>query len=287
VSLGVILCAWLNIYYSNVGPSLDVAATWFGVAAALTGFVQWLLFRDQLGVWWVPVNGVTGLAFGALHDVLYQHASWDYEDFWLLLIVWSVLNAVTSLVFVRSGRVAKNESIDIPVSASRTWFTLLLPISLILGNLGSIVYVLNGSDYSKFLWVPYGILAFLAGLSFWQKGNVRNFGWIVLALFLLVDGINTARLGLAPYEYPLHNFAFGGIFAWSAGMFFAFHKETWRTFRLVPLTGYLLAVGLANFSAFDPSPAVLVTCAFFGTPAAVVFLLQRYSSPSKQNAEGL
>jgi hypothetical protein len=164
---------------------------------------------------------------------------------------------------------------------------LLFCISLIAGSLGSLIFAWNGVDYAKYLWVPYGILAIFTGITFLRTRPVRNFGWTTLALFLLIDGINTALLGIAPYDFPLYFFAFGGVLAWAAGMFFAFHQETWKTLRLILLTGYLLTVGLANFMVNDTSASsvVLIISALFGIPAAVAFLLERQNPQAKQSSE--
>lgn len=285
VLLGIVFSYAFNKISLDMDLDLGVRAVLFGVTAAVTAFAQWFLLRYQLEIWWVPVNGFTGLGLGAVHVALYQHTYWGYKSLWMLLIVWSVLNTVISLVFVRSSQIAKNESIVPP--ASRTWPMLLFCGSLIVGSLASLVFVWSGKDDAKYLWVPYGILAIFAGIAFWRTRPVRNFGWTTLALFLLIDGINTALLGIAPYDFPLYFFAFGGVLAWASGMFFAFHQETWRTLRLILLTGYLLAVGLANFVAYDTSVSsvVLIISALFGIPAAIAFLLQRQSLPAKQNSE--
>ncbi|HEX5941882.1 MAG TPA: caspase family protein [Anaerolineales bacterium] len=285
VLLGIVFSYAFNKISLDMDLDLGVRAVLFGVTAAVTAFAQWFLLRHQLEIWWVPVNGFTGLGLGAVHVALYQHTYWGYKSLWMLLIVWSVLNTVISLVFVRSSQIAKNESIVPP--ASRTWPMLLFCGSLIVGSLASLVFVWSGKDDAKYLWVPYGILAIFAGIAFWRTRPARNFGWTTLALFLLIDGINTALLGIAPYDFPLYFFAFGGVLAWASGMFFAFHQETWRTLRLILLTGYLLAVGLANFVAYDTSVSsvVLIISALFGIPAAIAFLLQRQSLPAKQNSE--
>lgn len=286
VLLGIVLSYACNKISLDLELDLGVRAVLFSVTAAVTAFAQWFLLRHQLETWWVPVNGFAGLGLGAVHAVLYQNTSWGYESLWMLLIVWSVLNTVISLVFVRSSQMAKNESIVPP--ASRTWPMLLFCGSLIVGCLASLVFVWSGHDEARYLWVPYGILAIFAGIAFWRRRPVRNFGWTTLALFLLIDGINTALLGIAPYDFPLYFFAFGGVLAWASGMFFAFHQETWRTLRLILLTGYLLAVGLANFVAYDTSvtSVVLIISALFGIPAAIAFLLQRQNPRATQNSEG-
>ena len=166
---------------------------------------------------------------------------------------------------------------------------LLFSISLIAGGLASLVAVWIDIDYAKYLWVAYGILAVLAGLSFWRQRAVWNFGWILLALFLLVDGVTTGLFGLSPSpdEYPLYYFSIGGTLACAACMFFAFHRETWKALHLVLLTGYLLAAGLANLASYETSsnPIILIVPALFGIAAAAVFLLQRWSEVLGQNSE--
>jgi hypothetical protein len=285
VLLGIVLSYACNKISLDLDLEPGVRAVLFGVIAAVIAFAQWFLLRHQLEIWWVPVNGLTGLGLGAVHDVLYQNTYWGYESLWMLLIVWSVLNTVISLVFVRSGQIAKNQSIVPP--AFRTWSMLLFCGSLIVGSLASLVFVWSGKDEARYLWVPYGILAIFAAIAFWRTRPVRNFGWTTLTLFLLIDGINTGSLGIAPYDFPLYFFAFGGVLAWASGMFFAFHQETWRTLRLILLTGYLLTVGLANFAAYDTSVStvVLIISALFGISAAIAFLQQRRNPQATQDAE--
>jgi hypothetical protein len=287
IALGLLLVILLNQYYSNTGPPSEIAALLFAAAAALTGLVQWLLLRDPLEIWWVAVNAVIGLGLGGLHENLYQHSDWGYDSFWKLLLVWLVLNIATSLLLLRSTPAARRGSIVPSVEAYRTWFMVLFPLSLMLGSLASLVAVAIDVEYAKYLWMAYGLLAVLAGLSFWLQRAVWNFGWIALAILLLVDGVNTGLLGFAPDEYPLYYFSIGGILAWAAAMFFAFHLETWKAVPLVLLTGYLLALGLANISAYDTSsnPLVLVIAALFGLATAAVLLWQRWSKLMPQHSK--
>jgi hypothetical protein len=291
MAVGLLLIVVLNQYYSNTSPSSDTAALLFAAVAGVTGLVQWLLLRGPLEVWWVAVNAATALGLGGLHVNLYQHANgnWAYADFWVVLLIWMLLNIGISLVLLRSYQAGKRTSIVPPAEAYRTWFMLLFPISLILGNLASLVLAWIDAEYAKYVWVAYGVLAILASLSFWRQRAIWNFGWIVLALFLLVDGVFTGLLGLSPRPeiYPFYWFSIGGTLAWAAGMFFAFHLETWKTLQLVLLTGYLLVVGLANLTVYEGSSnlTVLAVSALFGIAAAVVFLLQRRSKSLGQSSE--
>jgi hypothetical protein len=289
IALGLALSAALNWFYSNTDPEPGIFALLFGAVATVTGLVQWLLLRGPLEGWWPAVNAATGLGLGGLNINLFQQTSWGYDELGKLLLIWMVLNIVTSLALLRARRPAERASIVPPAEAYRTWFMLLFSISLIAGGLASLVAVWIDIDYAKYLWVAYGILAVLAGLSFWRQRTVWNFGWILLALFLLVDGVTTGLLGLSPSpdEYPLYYFSIGGTLACAACMFFAFHRETWKALHLVLLTGYLLAAGLANLAVYETSsnPIILIVPALFGIAAAAVFLLQRWSEVLGQNSE--
>ena len=286
IALGIVLSVALGRYYYSVGPELYVAALVFAAGAAVPALVQWLLLRDKFEGWWVAVNAVTGLGLGRMHEVLYQHANWEYKDFWIVIVVWNILHIAVGLLFLRSTRAAPSTSIDIPRAAYRKWFALLFILSLIVGNLASVISVWIGVDYARVVWVAYGILAILTSLAFWWQRPVWNFGWVVLAAFLLVDGINTGLLGLAPDKYYLYYFAIGGILAWVSGIFFAFHTETWRTLRLLLLTGYLLAVGLANLLSYETYsiPTPLLVAGLSGILAAILFLVHRQSTPVSKNA---
>ncbi|HSJ85760.1 MAG TPA: caspase family protein [Anaerolineales bacterium] len=284
--LGIVLGIPIFYYHTTIDQSLPNLALLFGSATAVTALAQWYLFRNILEFWWVPVNAAIGLGFAGLHISLYNNIGWGYEDVRKLLIFWSVINFVTGIVLLRSGPAGTAVSIFPQTGKARNLFLLLLSISLLASNLASIVYVWQGYDLAKYLWVPYGIVAIVAGISFWQSRTPRNFGWITLVLFLLIDGANTALLGLNG-EYPLYYFVLGGILAWAAAVYFAFHRETWKNVVYVLLTGYLIAVGLADVAVYDTSasPALLKIAVAFGILAAVLLLLQQQRAVMKQNSE--
>jgi uncharacterized caspase-like protein len=288
-ALGVILCIPIVYYHTSVNQSLPNLALLCSAAAAVTALAQWFLFRDRLEFWWVPVNAVIGLGLGGLHSNLYSHSNWDwgYEDVRTLLIIWSIINLLLGLVLIRFRKPKADLSLFPATGKPRNWFFLLLSISLIIGNLGSVIFVSQQSEVAHILWVLYGIIAILAGLSFWRSGMPRNFGWITLALFLLIDGINTGMLGIKPDHYPLYYFSIGGVLAWTSGMFFAFHRETWKNIALLLLTGYLVAVGAANIAAYDDSlsPVLLIASVFFGILAAGLLFAQKQSQPIRKNSE--
>ncbi len=148
------------------------------------------------------------------------------------------------------------------------------------------VFVWQGYDSAKYFWVLYGIVAILTGILFWRSKTPRNFGWIALVLFLLIDGANTALLGLDG-DYPLYYFMLGGIVAWAAAVFFASHRETWRKVVYVLLTGFLIAVGTADVVVYDTSvsPALLMIAALLGIIASVLLLMQQRRPAVKQNSE--
>jgi uncharacterized caspase-like protein len=287
-ALGIVLGIPIQYYHTQVDQSANNLALLVSVAAAVTALVQWFLFRNRLAFWWVPVNTVIGLGLSGLHLALYGDSGWGYEQLRILLIGWSVLNLVVGLVLVRSGQAEEDLSIFPRIGKPRNLFLLLLSIAIIAGNLASSVYVWQGYEAAKKFWVLYGIVAIVAGVSFWWSKTPRNFGWIALVLFLWIDGASTALLGLtAEGQFPLYFFVLGGILAWASAVFFAFHKQTWKKIVYALLTGHLLAVGLADVTVYDTSQtaAWLKVAIPLGILAAILLLWQQQSIAVKQNSE--
>jgi hypothetical protein len=104
---------------------------------------------------------------------------------------------------------------------------------------------------------------------------------------LLSDGVNTTLWGLNADTYPDYYFFISGILAWASGVFFAFHRETWKNIALILLAGYLIARGSASLTVYDPavSPNLLLIAVLFGIPLAIIFLLQRQRLSANQNSE--
>jgi hypothetical protein len=154
----------------------------------------------------------------------------------------------------------------------------LLSASLLANTIPNFILAVdNYYDMLNFSWVLYGIVAILAAFSFILRKDVpRNFGFIALAVFLLLDGYNVLRLAFDS-DHPLYYFTFVGIAAMTASLFFSFHKETWKDFSFIMLSGYLFLLGAANFSIynFDLKFSLLGASILFAIPTAILFFVRK------------
>ncbi len=155
-------------------------------------------------------------------------------------------------------------------------FLLLLSVALVLTATSNILLALEKYDPLHTIGILYGISAILVSISFLQKTEIpRNFGFIALALFSLFDGINVEQITFHS-EYPLYYFTFSGILALVSGVFFISHRETWKNFGFIMLSGYLIMTGLFGLVVYtDVALPVLVISSFFAIPAAIYFLLRK------------
>jgi len=103
---------------------------------------------------------------------------------------------------------------------------VLFSIYLVLAGLFSLIFVFDETGSLKDATsILYGIASILAGVSFILiKELPRNFGFITLAIFLLLDGINVERIAINNSDYPLYYFTLIGIIALVSGVFLAFKE---------------------------------------------------------------
>ncbi len=278
--LAILLSIAVYYYYTSINDSGDRLRVTFGLAAGVTGLVQWSLFRERFELWWAAVNAGTGIGLGSSHKYLFENTPWGMDDLRVLLAGWLLINFVLGLILLRRPR---NTSSDLsPIledGARQNLFLLLLSTSLLLGAAANILIIFEGFNYINTVFTLYGISAILAGLLFFLKSGLpRNFGFTTLAVFLLLDGINVERLALDS-EYPLYYFTLGAIPAMVSGLFFAFQKETWRNFGFSMLCGYLIMNALAGMTVYDYdlNRIFLGISVIFALPAAFFFLLRKSS----------
>jgi hypothetical protein len=275
--LAVASCAALFIYYGNNSDEVENLRTWFTLLTVVTSLVQWLLFRERLELWWVPVNGIAGIGLGSVHKYLYESTGWGYEDVLFLMAAWIIANIFVGLVYIRADAGSRARS-PLPAGGARqNLFLLLLSVSIILAAVSNVLLALERWDPLHYAWILYGISAILASLSFpFQKDIPRNFGFITLAVFLLFDGVNVVRLAFNE-DYPLYYFTANASLALASAVFFLFQKETRNHAGFLLLSGYLLTNGSSNLVLYDVTTDKFLyfLSALFAIPAALFFLIRR------------
>ncbi len=274
-----VVSAILVIYYNRmINDSTEISRALSGLAAGLTGLVQWSIFRSRLDFWWVPANLVTGFGLGAFNKYLYENTGWGVEDLLLLLAVWIVFNAVLGPRLMRGTHTdSKGLSLLLESGTRPNAIRLLLIASLVVGSIANALIALDMYDYIVPFWILYGVTAILFGITLLSNREIpKNFGFITLALFMLFDGFNVERLAFDS-EYPLYFFTLNGIFALLAGTYWAFQKETWKSFPLIMLCGGLIVIGAAGFFVYEEeiNTAMLAISVLFSVPAAVALALRK------------
>lgn len=153
---------------------------------------------------------------------------------------------------------------------------MLLSVSLVLAAVSNFVIKFELYDLIKTFLILYGAAAIPTAISFIVKKEVpRNFGFITLAVFLLLDGINV-ELFAYNENYPLYFFILNGITALVCAIYFVSQKETWKNFGFIMLSGYLIMTGLAGLASGrgDIVFTLLFIAGLFAIPAAGYFFLR-------------
>jgi uncharacterized caspase-like protein len=261
--LGVILSTLLYNY------SLQ-SITWtfavpFGIVAGLTSLAQWWVFRDRLESWWIAANVAGGALLGAMYYYFYTTDSWgSYDNFWPFSAPWMIGNFILGLMLMwrtrkksndfSSTRAANSVTEWIETGPRRNIFILPLSVSLLLY---AFLAFLDTSRDTSFLSIPdwlFNASAIItAAASLWvgvsfilKKDAPRNFGFIALAIFAVLNGIIVIIFTVNP-DFPTHFFTVPGIMSLLAGMFFVFQRETWKHLRYIILSGFLIFVSPVYF----------------------------------------
>jgi hypothetical protein len=271
----------LIFYYYNKsvgGSGTSLLVVLFVIVAGLSSLIQWSLFRERLD-WWVAENLVAGLVLGLLHNYIKDQSGWDWWDphLGILLALWIIGNFALGPILMRRPQERSKDSPSIvDTGARQNIFLMLLSVTLILAAIANFSLVLDLSGLLNVSWILYGMAAILASLAFiLKKEMLRNFGFITLAIFLFLDGINVELLALSS-DHPLYYFMLNGILAIVSGIFFAAQRETWRNFGFIMLSGYLITLGAAGLSVYNSlNTTFLIISAIFGVPAAIFFFLRK------------
>ncbi len=265
------------VYTGTISYEPDILRIWFTIAAAGIGLVQWLLFRESLGFWWVLVNAISGFGLGSVYKYLYEDTGLVSEELLYLVAAWVIANMFAGSAHLRAVAGSRARSPLPEAGARQNLFLLLLSVSIVLAAVSNVLLALERWDPLHYAWILYGISAILASLSFlFQKDVSRNFGFIALAVFLLFDGVNVVRLAFNE-DYPLYYFTANAILALASAVFFLFQMETRRHAGFLLLSGYLLANGSSNLVLYDVTTDKFLyfLSALFAIPAALFFLIRR------------
>jgi len=267
-----------TIFFFYNLPTDLTTPTFVGLFMAVTGSssaIQWFAFREKLKYSWIAGNLAAGLGLGVFHIYLYaQTSEWWGAHLSLLLALWVLGDFVFGSMLITG---AQQDAGSLTDTGAQHNFIHLLAISLIVSSLSSLTIVLYLDNFIKILLTLYGILAIITGIFFFLKKDVaRTFGFSVLAVNLVLDGINVERF-LYDSSFQNYFFSINGLIAITAGILFASQKETRRNFGLIMLSIYLFLTGLSGVTTYqsDVSLNFLAVSILFSVPAAIFFLVRR------------
>ena len=277
MALAIVSSIMLFYYFRVINDSLTTLPVLFGVIAGLTGLAQWSFFQKRMELWWFAVNAAIGIGLGMLHKYLFENTGWGSEHLGILMAVWIVVNFVLGLILLsRTPEKSKKSSPILETGARQSIPLMLLSVSLVLAAVSNFVIKFELYDLIKTFLILYGAAAIPTAISFIVKKEVpRNFGFITLAVFLLLDGINV-ELFAYNENYPLYFFILNGITALVCAIYFVSQKETWKNFGFIMLSGYLIMTGLAGLASGrgDIVFTLLFIAGLFAIPAAGYFFLR-------------
>ena len=291
--LGTAILNLLGNYLSDKGfvSSLPILLC---ILAGLVSLMQVSLFPNTLGRSWIAANAAAGIFLGLLTYLISEKTgSWVKDQ---LFALWVIGNLVLGPIVMRKiqenskdfspGSPGLNSTIEFMEKGARqNIFTMLLSIYLVLAALLDLIVVihdtgpLNLSDLKNTSFILYGIAGVFVVISFIYKKEIpRNFGFITLALFALLDGINAALYAFLG-DYPMDLSSLLGAISLSSGIFFISQREIWekKNVGFIMLSGYLIALSLASFGIVDFYPA-LVIAGIFALLAAVFFFRRKEQS---------
>ena len=282
------VCTYL---YNNGNGLIPSVAILFCVVAGLVSLMQVILFPDALGRSWIATNAAAGIFLGVLTYFLNDKYDWWGKD--QLFTLWVIGNLVLGPIVMRKiqekssgvspASLSPNSTIEFMKKGARqNIFTRILSVYLVLAALLCLIVVIRDhgwislSDSLKNAsFILYGIAGVFVGISFISKKEIpRNLGFITLALFAFLDGINAEQYAFLG-DYPINLFALLAAISLTSGIFFISQKEVWekKNVGFMMLSGYLIALGFANFDIMlYPS---LVIAAIFAVLAAVFFFRRK------------
>lgn len=233
---------------------------------------------------------MTGIVFGLLHNVLFNNG-WHKEYLGIWLAFWVIGNFVLGAILMRKAQEkSKDFSATLPIKpvtkfietgARQNIFLMLFSIYLVLAAFFGFIFVF----YEDVLLIDaasilYGIASILAGVSFILKEETpRNFGFITLVSFLLLEGIAASLDVFIPDDYPPVLLTLLGMISLASGIFFVSRREIWKNPGFMLVSGYLISISLAffltNLADLTVAKTFVIIAAVFAVLAAVVFFLRK------------
>ena len=295
-ALGFAVLSLLDDYLSYPNDIVKSVPIRFAILALLLSVVQWRVFENQLGRWWIAANVMAGSFLGGLTVFINEITNYNL---WLkepLFAFWVIGNLVLGPILIKrtQKKAPSGTSLNsiatiqfMATGARQNIFFMVLSIYLILAALLSLNIVLDerdilsGPDSLKdAIFMLYGIAGVFVGVSLISRKEIpRNFGFITLGAFAFLDGIGTALYTFIYYESKEFMFLLGTI-SLSSGLFFISQREIWgrRNIAFILLSGYLIAAAVARFirpDSWDLAHLFLIVSALFAVPAAVSFFLRK------------
>jgi hypothetical protein len=236
----------------------------FALVIGIVSLVQWFVLRNQLRNWWIAGNLAGGILLGGFTNLLYETSEWWGKD--ILFIVLFIANFILGSILLRKTQEEQGKDSQaiaaepltpfIEANPRQNLFVMLLSIFLIVFGFRSLITVASDSGFfytpdglANASWTLYGILSILAGVSFFlTKDMPRNFGLVMLAAFLILNGIIVEVFTFA-HESSLYLFNLPGIASLLASVYFVTQRETWKYLRSILLCCYLILVSLVYFGA--------------------------------------
>ena len=133
--------------------------------------------------------------------------------------------------------------------------------------------------------ILYGIASILASVSFiLKKETPRNFGFITLAIFLLLEGIASSLDVFISNDYPTVLFTLLGIISLASGLFFISQREIWKDKNIgfLMLSCFLISISLAYFNVTNPDllhPFLIISAIFAFSAAGFFFRRKEQPQP--------
>jgi hypothetical protein len=260
----------------------------FAILIGPLAVAQWFGFRQQLENWWIPANMAGGVFLGGLNYFLYDYTDWWGRDILFRLLL--LANFVLGVILIRRIQEKPKEYSSKPVTEfieadpRQNIFVMLLSIYLLLFGFFSIISGLNdsgtmsiSSSLQNTTWTLLGIMSILAGVSFFLiKGLPRAFGFVTLAIFLLLNGV---VILLFAYDSGISSYFFHipGALSLLPCVFFVSQRQTRKHLRYIMLSGYLIFLGLVYFGADVVYGTYIfsIVAAIFALLASVFFFLRK------------
>jgi len=275
-------------YDKGLIPSVSLL---FCIVASLVSLIQVTFFPDALGRSWIAANGAAGIFLGWLTIFLYEQIDWWGKD--QIFAFWVIGNLILGPILMRKIR-EKSKDVSpasfspkltiefMETGARQNLFTRILSIDLVLAGLLTPLVVIHDkgllnvpSAILNTCFLFYGIAGVFVGISFISKKEVpRNFGFITLAVFAFLDGINAGIYAFFSY-YPINLLPLLGAISLVSSIFFISQREIWenKNIGFIMLSGYLIFLSLA-YSDIMVYPALIIS-AIFALLAAVFFFLRK------------